>query len=57
MHRQYVFPPDAIRNGVSLEVDAAAGKLRILTPDYIVTAPMSVAASGGNPEQSASGGR
>ncbi|HEY3116206.1 MAG TPA: hypothetical protein VGK54_05650 [Chloroflexota bacterium] len=41
--RQYVFPTDAIRNGVSLEVDAAGGKLRILTPDYIVTAPMNPA--------------
>ncbi len=38
--RQYVFPADAIRNGVALEVDAAEGKLRILTPDYVVTAPL-----------------
>ena len=34
--RQYVLPTDAIRNGIGLHVDAAAGELRVLTPQGVI---------------------
>jgi hypothetical protein len=34
--RQYVLPADAIRNGMALHVDPAAGELRVLTPQGVV---------------------
>lgn len=46
--RQYVFPPTVIRSGVALQVDPGRGELRILTADYVVSAPMD--AGGRKPE-------
>jgi hypothetical protein len=34
--RQYVLPPEQLRNAVSLHVDAAAQELRILTPEAVL---------------------
>jgi hypothetical protein len=38
--RQYVFPPELIRNAVSLHVDVAAQELRVLTPQSILLAQL-----------------
>lgn len=34
--RQYIFPAEAIRNGVGLHVDVSAGELRVLTPQGVI---------------------
>lgn len=38
--RQYVFPPDLIRNAIGLHVDGRARELRILTPQDMILVPM-----------------
>ncbi|HZT06280.1 MAG TPA: hypothetical protein VFC51_04570 [Chloroflexota bacterium] len=39
--RQYVFPPDMLRNAIALNVDADSQELRILTPQQMVLVQLS----------------
>jgi hypothetical protein len=34
--RQYLLPPDTIRNAVALHVDPGAGDMRVLTPNSVL---------------------
>lgn len=38
--RQFLFPPDMVRNAVGLDVDAKAGELRVLTTQHVLLIQM-----------------